>query len=220
MHYLGLALYAEGAGDYQLLSPLLQRTAEDICIRRAIRPVDISEVIPIDHFPADASAPRAERVISAARQHRGAWKVVFVHGDGSGNAASARANLVTPALTAVATEFSACRGVGVVPIRESEAWALCDGNAIRSVFNTTIDDRNLGLPGSAAAVEAEIDPKAKLRAAFLATNPAPQRRRRGVGAMLSVLGGAIDLDRLRQLQSFRTMEEDLDSALQALGILA
>lgn len=217
MHYLGLALYAEGSTDYQFLSPIIQRATEDICLKSAVRPVDISEVIPVDHLPIDAGAPRPDRVVSAARQHYGAWRIVLVHGDGSGNPTAARANLVSPALVAVAAEFPACRGVGVVPVRETEAWALCDGDALRKVFNTTLDDNQLGIP---ASVEADLDPKATLRSVFLATNPSPQRRRQGVGSTLSVLAGAISLDRLRTLRSYRAMESDLDTALRSLGIFS
>ena len=35
MHYLGLALYAEGPTDYYFLRPLLPRLCEDICLRMA-----------------------------------------------------------------------------------------------------------------------------------------------------------------------------------------
>lgn len=35
MHYLGLALYAEGATDYYFLRPLLLRLCEDICTQEA-----------------------------------------------------------------------------------------------------------------------------------------------------------------------------------------
>ncbi len=43
MHYLGLALYAEGRTDYYFLCPLLQRLCEDICAQEANQLVEISD---------------------------------------------------------------------------------------------------------------------------------------------------------------------------------
>ncbi len=41
MHYLGIALYAEGPTDYYFLRPLLQRLCEDICLRESPHSVEV-----------------------------------------------------------------------------------------------------------------------------------------------------------------------------------
>lgn len=218
MHFLGLAVYAEGSSDYQFLRPLLQRACEDVCIKRARRLIDVTEVIPLNHESSENDASRQDRIVNAAVQHRGAWRLVFVHGDGAGDPVAARTSLVQPALNSLSVQFPDCRGVAVVPVRETEAWAIIDGDALRQVFCTNLTDQQLGIPRSSRDVEADLDPKATLRAAYLATNPAPQRRRHGVGSYLGSLGDSVSLDKLRSLNSFKEFEADLTSSLDAIGI--
>lgn len=218
MHYLGLAIYAEGAGDYLFLRPLLQRLCEDICIREAERAVEVSDVIPINHDESVSQAARPTRVVNAAHQHSGAWRLLFVHGDAGSCAIDARANLVQPSLDALQLQFPSCAGVAVVPIRETEAWAICDGDALRQVFCTSLSDSSLGLPAAARMVESNADPKQTLDNAFLATEPPPQRRRQGTGSYLNAIGDAVSLLKLRALPGFRSMESELTDSLRALGV--
>jgi hypothetical protein len=83
----------------------------------------------------------------------------------------------------------------------------------------SLSDASLGLPLSAAAVEAALDPKAILKTAFETTRPSPQRRRQGIPSLLNAIGEQVSLARLRQLSAFRTLERELRSALQHLRVL-
>ena len=94
MHYLGLALYAEGPTDYYFLRPLLLRLCEEICLNEANQSVEFGEeVISLNEPARMKDAPREERIIEAAREARGAWRIVFIHTDGAGSAERARAKL-------------------------------------------------------------------------------------------------------------------------------
>ena len=66
MHYLGLALYAEGPTDYGFLCPLLRRLCEDICTRDASDLVEVSDVLSLDHPQATQEALRTATI----RDHR------------------------------------------------------------------------------------------------------------------------------------------------------
>lgn len=220
MHYLGLALYAEGPTDYYFLRPLLLRLCDDICRHDASQRVELSEdVIALDHPDSAQDAPRERRVIEAAQLARGAWRIVFVHTDGAGDSERQRSVLVQPALDLL-QQHCARDGVGVavIPVRETEAWALADGDALRQVFGTTLDDTRLGLPAP-GAVESERWPKERLEKAFFATGPSARRRRQGVSPLLNALGDTVALSRLRQLAGFRALETELRQALHALNIL-
>lgn len=220
MRYIGLALYAEGSTDYRFLRPLLQRLCSHLCAIEAVSPVDFSEVEPLGDAEEDRARPRHERVVQAARRHYGAWQILFVHGDGAGNPVAARAQLVDPAIDALQAAFAGeGLGVAVVPVRETESWALKDGDALRAVFGVTHDDAHLGLPGSARAVEAVLDPKAALAAAFQATQPTGRRKRQGVVSMLNALGEQISLDQLQELPSVRALMTDLRGALRELRVI-
>ncbi len=221
MHYLGLALYAEGPTDYYFLRPLLLRLCEDICLNEANQSVEFAEeVISLDTPERMKDAPREERIIEAAREARGAWRIVFVHTDGAGSAERARATCAQPAIDRLAQELpNDGIGVAVVPIRETESWALADGDAIRKVFGTLLSDDALGLPRNAAGVETLLDPKKALDDAFLKTKPTSRRRRQGASPMLNALGESVSLERLRRLPGFQALEHELRQGLEVLGIL-
>lgn len=221
MHYLGLALYAEGATDYYFLRPLLLRLCADICAQEVTDWVEFSEeVIALNHPQALKDTPREQRIVAASKQALGAWRIVFVHTDGAGDPARARQQLAQPAIDLLQRECSeAGVGVAVIPVRETEAWAIADGDAVREVFGTTLTDVQLGLPRTAAAVESILDPKVVLNAALDATNPSPRTRRRGASPMLNALGESVSLQRLRQLSGFQVLEAELRQALRHLNIL-
>jgi hypothetical protein len=220
MRYLGLALYAEGRTDYYFLQPLLERLCVDICLREASGLVEVTAVLGLDHPPASEQEPREVRIREAARSALGQWSVLFVHADGAGDPLRARGQQIDPALDTLQAAFGADgRGVAVVPIRETEAWALVDGDALRQVFGTSLDDRALGLPQPAHRAEAVNDPKQCLAMAFAATAPTGARRRRGVSDYLGALGEQISLERLRLLESFLALELELKGALRGLNFL-
>ncbi len=219
MQYLGLALYAEGPTDYHFLRPLLQRLCEDLCLHEASSPVDVSEVLGLNHPEEKGNASREQRILAAARQARGAWQILFVHADGANDPQRALHDQVAPSLSLLREMFGEEGiGVAVVPVRETEAWAIIDGDAIRATFGTALSDDHLGvLPARAA--EMSIDPKAALRKAFDAVQPPGRRRRKGPSPYLHTLGEKVSLSRLRDLSAFKTLEKDVKTALQLLRVI-
>lgn len=220
MHYLGIALYAEGPTDYYFLRPLLQRLCEDICVRESPHMVEFSEVLALDHSLKTKDSSRAQRILDAAKAARGVWRVLFVHADGANDPARAREQLVQPALALLQQEMvqDGC-GLAVIPIRETEAWAIWDGDALRQVFGTTLSDQALGLPATANLVESVADPKAVLNNAFNATQPSGRRKKQGISPMLNALGEQVSLPQLRQIPGFSQFEAELKQALVQLQIL-
>lgn len=81
MHYLGLALYAEGSTDYSFLCPLLERLCADLCTSEAVQEVEVSTVLALNHPAHLNNARREQRILAAAKEARGAWGVLFVHAD-------------------------------------------------------------------------------------------------------------------------------------------
>lgn len=220
MRYLGLALYAEGATDYYFLSPLLQRLCEDLCLRAAGEIVEISPVLGLDDTEQTRDLNRAERIVAAAREARGAWNILFVHTDGEGDAERAYAERIEPALARVSEIFGVTQaGVAVIPIRETEAWAILDGDALRQVLGTSLSDQAMGLPRTAREAEKTRDPKALLAEAFRATQPTGKRKSLGTSPHLGALGEQVELDKLRGAESFAKLETELMAALKRLAIL-
>jgi len=223
VHYLNLALFCEGPTDERFLAPLLQRLCQDLCLNHADGPVEVAEdVVPLTNPKEDASKPRDERVARAAAAAAGAWRIVFVHADGAGDAKHQHAQLVAPALARIEKDAGPSGtglGVAVVPVRETEAWALADGDTLRRVFGTTLDNAALGLPAHARLVESIADPKQVLKNAYLRTGPGGRSARRGAIPLLPLLGQQVSLERLRQVASFLRTEEGVMAALRRLHIV-
>lgn len=219
MHYLSLALYAEGPTDDRFLAPVLRRLCEELCAEGARGPVDISEVLRLADAGSSKDEKRAERIVAAAGAARGSWRVLFVHTDGGGDAGKARRERVDPGLQRLHQEMSAeGRGVGVVPVRETEAWMLVDGDALREVFGCTLDDVALGVP-PAHALEREQNPKQVLRQCFDRARPGARARGRTELDSLSMLGETVSFQALRRLPAFRALEAELRAALTELKVI-
>jgi hypothetical protein len=220
MRYLGLALYAEGPTEYRFLPPLLHGLADDLCLRLAPEIVEVGEVMPLDAPIGCEATDRATRVLEAARLARGAFSILFLHTDGAGDPDAARTQRVQPAAGLLAGEpgVANARVVAVIPVRETEAWALADGDALRGAFGTTLSDGRLGLPGQPREVEAILDPKQALEDAFRRVVGRRQRKRKAVHH-LDGIALRVRLEQLRRVPSFLRCEDELTAALVQLGIL-
>lgn len=215
--YLGLALYAEGETDHRFLDVLLRRSVEELLSQRGLS-VTIGEMQRL--MVPRGESRRDERIVAGARGIQGAFHLLFIHADGGGDREGASAERVEPGRRALEEELGTLnrRALGVVPVRETEAWALADGEALRAVLSTSKSDAELGLPARRAEVETLADPKAALEHAVrLARGGRSRRRRRPPGAFLDRLAEAISPVCLRQLPAYWAFEGDLSRALVDLG---
>src|SRR5262249_20659716 len=137
---------------------------------------------------------------------------VFVHTDGNGDPDRANAERVLPAAEQLRDAFSWSeeRVVAVVPVRESEAWLLVDGEALRAVFETELSDAGLGLPVHAREVEHITEPKQALN------DVARAARRKRPPELFRLCGQGVRLERLRLLPAFQRLEADLVATLREL----
>jgi hypothetical protein len=220
VRYLGLALYAEGPTDHQFLGAVLRRLTEDVCLH-ATADVEIGEVMPLECPRQMKTRKRAEKVQAAARAAEGAYGLLFIHADGAGDPLGARSQQIQPAMDLLVNDPGAPKGsaVAVVPVRETEAWALADSQALRAAFGTTVSDAELGLPKRPAEVERILDPKRLLRDVHnKAAGPRAARRTRTV-SFLPAIAERVALQRLRMVPAFQALEADLATALRALNFL-
>ena len=111
------------------------------------------------------------------------------------------------------------RTVAVVPVRETEAWVLVDGDALRAAFGTVLDDMGLSIPARPREVERIRDPKRTVRRAFAKVVGTRQLKKKRVETFLDVIGERVRLDRLREVPAFQRLEHDLRAALFTFGYL-
>ncbi|MBW4669332.1 MAG: DUF4276 family protein [Cyanomargarita calcarea GSE-NOS-MK-12-04C] len=183
--------------------------------------VAIQEVLglyaPNDYRDADL----ATQILEAAREANGAFNILFVHTDGAGDSAAAYEQRIKPAAQRIAVELSGQqeRTVGVVPVREMEAWTLADGDALRGAFGTVLDNTGLGIPTKAREVEGLFDPKQILEQAYTKVIGGKRRARRKAADFFDAIGERVRLERLREVPAYQSFEEELHLALIELGYL-
>jgi|GEM_PF-369510 len=221
MRYLGLALYAEGPTDYYFLKPLLRRVCESLCACQGVVPLEIGDILELDDPVESRDERRAERIATTASASRDAWHILFLHADGSGNPDRVREEQVAPAMRCLEAELGVEYGsVAVIPVRETEAWLLADGDSLRRAFGINRSDQELGIPSLARDVEGIPDPKQVLEAACVMTASRRRGRRKKASAFFELIGELVSIDTLRQIPAFKAMHDELSETLQRLGFIS
>lgn len=210
MRYLVPAFIGEGPTDFRFLEPLILRMLRG-CLQRATDVVEIQT--PIRHL--SPATRRQADIVDSLRTVAAEVDLIFLHTDGGGDPGRAMQERVTPIFEQL-RHIESMRCIGIVPVHETEAWVLVDGDALRTVFGTTRSNMELGLPRSALDVEALADPKAVLRQTHDRVTGARRRRRQ---MPLGLLGEHVALDRLRRLGAFRAFENELAAALRTSGLI-
>lgn len=197
-------LVAEGTSDYVFLLPLIRRLLLDLCVDAEL--VAVAEPIEL----RGEGPTRRDKIARAVERARQEVDVVVVHADGRGQLDRVRAEQVVPGLEA-ARELGV-PSVGAVPVKEMEAWALCDGDALRRAFSTALGDGDLGVPSRPAEVERIVDPKAALRC--LHGRIVGRRRTSRAVSFLPRLAEEVSLARLRGVPAFAEFESELRVVLE------
>ena len=221
MRYLSLALFAEGPSDHAFLQRIIYRSVFEIAARLSDQPVEIPEQF-VRGRRTDGHSGRVRSIPAAFADaiRLGAVNLLFIHTDAGNDAAAALNDRVTPGCLSL---HSACPDVSfgciaVVPIRETEAWALADADALREEWGTRRANADLGLPLRTADVEGVADPKATLRSA---QHRASSRRIRARNESIPAgLGDRVNLNVLRQMSAFTTFESCVEEGLKELWQIA
>jgi hypothetical protein len=213
MSYLAVAYFhdVEGPSDWQFLEPLCRRLIEEL-LRRAEQPIEIQQPF--------LALGRGRREVDTqrelAREHTDKFHIAFLHTDGRGDPDRAYRERIEPVAAAL-PQGGGARIVGVVPVHETEAWMLCDGNALRDALGSSLDDRRLGVP-QVGQIESLGDPKMRLDS-ICAAGTGGRQGRQPRRPPRETLGETIALDALRRLRAFRSLEATLCRALVELGFL-
>ncbi len=216
MRHLALGLFAEGSSDIPFLRRIIYRSVEENGTQLTQQRLEVLErFVEGDKYVSDQ---RAERIFEAFGKHveEGVINLLFIHADGNGDPKAALKDRVCPAMQLLKETYRAVSFgiVPVIPVRETEAWALADAEALRA---------ELGWYGNLpdmASPESLPDPKEVLKLIREEATPTARRRSRRqssyVGPISEGLGDRISLRKLRQLDSFKRFEADLKDALRAL----
>lgn len=217
MRYLAVAFYGEGETDYRFFPPLLRRVLLQL-LTSAVDEVEVGEQI----IELRSASRDGDAVYAAAYEARDSYHLLIRHCDGAGNPDRARSTIISPLATALdaALQERSTRVVGVVPVRETEAWALVDGDALRRAFGTNLDDEQLGVPRRPRDVEGIQDPKAALKNAWAAVVGVARARQRPASEYLPAIAEGVCLDRLSNVPSYRRFVDDLRAHFTITRLLA
>jgi hypothetical protein len=194
MRYLTVSLFAEGLSDLLFLGAVLDRELRRLAYEGdgfAFDGVVREEV---------STVTAAERLDDAVAESCRTYDLVLVHQDR--NEAS-KIDALRGRLACVTEHVS--HVLGVVPVRETEAWMLADRAAFAHVRGS--DFEVCGVSGR--ELEKLPDPKAVLRTVCGFADHELFRQ----------LGELVALERLAEVPAYRSFKLDLTNALKELNFL-
>lgn len=212
---LRLALFPEGPTDLRFLGPVARRLT--LSLLEGAPHIDVADTV-VGLTWDGSRRSRPDRFADAMDRVGEAVDVVLIHADGAGDPDSVRLEQIDPLIARVGDWSPRRAAVAVVPVRETEAWALVDGDAIRDVLGSVRDDVALGLP-KASRCETVTDPKACLDGVVRDAHARSRGGRKGARYLAS-LGERVSLGRLALLPSFQAFSAELGGALVDLGYLS
>lgn len=198
--YLTIGLLAEGPEDEIFLSSIAVRQLTRLA-SLASAPFDVADT----PQRAEASTARTahDLLTDEAVDLATTCDLLLVHNDyrERGKIDKLHRDVVLP---------SDCRMVGIVPVRETEAWLLADSELLRSLPGVVESALPWKGEPTGAQVERVSDPKALLAAVL----PGYDTR-----LLAELLGQRIDLHRLHALPSYQQWCVELTAALKELHFL-
>jgi Domain of unknown function (DUF4276) len=218
---LSSVLWREGPTDERFLRPLLHKAVTDIAYAEGKYQCDIPELQDLCSLHNEKPLPLVKRVLAALERADGSFRLVFLHTDAGGDHERARRERIAPVQNALTTiQFRTNhQAIAVIPVRETEAWMIADGDALRSSFGSTASNAELDVPARPRDVESILDPKAHLSSSLEVAYGGHRRRKQGIGNFYEIIGAEVRLSVLRQIPSFKRMETDLRSALRYFGLI-
>jgi hypothetical protein len=215
MTYVSWAALYEGHSDAQYFGILIPRLMEHLIISRGTRNATVPQ--------SAAAVFKREGVEQAARSicaAKDAFHIVFIHADTGGRAqetAMADRGMAYCEALRERCAWHPDRCVTVTPRHETEAWILCDAEAVLKSLGYHGTPEEVGIPTSAAQAERERDPKAALKSAMISI----RGRRRAVepDVLFSAIAQRQNLDKLRESASFQEFEQRLSRAMISLGCI-
>lgn len=195
MRYLTSALVSEGSTDDRFLPRLLGRAMTDLCLTNFANTVDVADVQPLRARRGPSSV---DEVLDLVDRNAASFLLIFFHRDCGPNADRVEQQWLAPIRQRWGDRRE--RLVPVVPVRETEAWLLADGDALRNAFGVrSWSDADLGLPPRPRDVETIPEPKRVL-------NDIVARVSRSAHDHFEQLGEMVSLERLGQVPAYQPME--------------
>jgi hypothetical protein len=192
LRFLTAALLCEGRQDEAFLTRVISRQLSQMACGDP--GFDFEAVVPRGCLTATGPAQKLDAAVCEASED---FALLLVHNDYN------ERGKIDALRDRTRSRLSGhSRIVGVIPIRETEAWALADSDAFPR--GCRLD----GLPRKLRDIEADPDPKIVLKAVLGRAYDAE---------LADYLGENVSLDRLAQFPAYQLFLQDLTTALKELN---
>lgn len=204
MKWVCPAFASEGPTDDRFLPNIINRAIVDLCASTFADSVEVADAVVV----RDRGGPSpVDDAVAALQVNSGSYNMVIFHHDAGANRQRVERDGIQPMRTAWAASGSQDPLVFVVPVRETEAWALADGDALRRVYGVSWNNARLGVPDNPRDVRDIADPKLTLAAIGKAVSGR-------VGNYHARLGELVSLDRLAAVEAFAEWRCDMAHVLE------
>jgi hypothetical protein len=212
---LTMALYAEGTTDDRFLPYIILRTIKALLIENGVTDVDVWEPTPLNKAQITGVSLQ-DRILSASRNVFG-YHILFIHQDADDRSTqTCYQERIAPGLQLIESDpGQVCKTVvPIIPIRNIEAWLICDPDTLLRTIGTSLTSADLDLPASPQLVEKILDPKAKYKSVVTSALSSRRRGKVDPGIYYEKLGREINLSLLRRVPAYAEFVDLLRVALQ------
>ena len=213
MRTLAVGVFAEGPTDLDFYAPLLARVSENVIREAGRHPVRIADVTALPGRPSQESFART------IREYAPTCGLIVVHTDGAGDPNRARRERIEPWFRSVDQGAVPVRLVELIPVRETEAWMLCDLDALNRVLGTARTRSQFGVPNRTREVEQVQAPKELLREIQVSVVGARRARKLKLRPLYPRLGQEVSLDELGNVPAFCDFLRAFKDVLASLAFI-
>lgn len=221
MAQLFIGLIGEGTTDYRFFEPIIEKTLVDIAYQCKGQ-IDI-DVKVIDCHKGETFSDFVSNASTKGHLEFGITMLI-VHTDADDSTAKpSYDNKINPAKDYISTlsDDTHCKKIAaLVPIYETEAWMLADKEVFIKSIGTKKNEAALGINGNP---ETFNNPKERIEEAIRigrADLPKKMRNNLSIADLYSFLGQAIQVDSLKNFQSFIDFENNIKEILVDLNLLS
>ncbi len=214
---LFLAFTGEGSSDTRFMTVLTERIVEKFLLDREIT-AELSWTI----MPKKPGSSHSN-ILKASKEAKD-QNILFIHRDADNNNwERAYQNHFETAFQEITNDKDGLYNqnlIAIIPVKETEAWMLCNKQILKNNIETALSNSDLELTYQLSRIEQVNDPKGKIQRAIEIHNQALTKKQRRysikIGDLYDLIGNEVPLSDLEYLDSFVRFKNRLEEVLNSM----